>query len=329
MPLKPLKTRDWGSQFSGVVSHLADKAAATSAHNLALQNEISTHQGHAYGRHGYQTGWVAQLIRVVTQISPDQSFSPTGVEGVIREWNARWVGSDSGAFSKIVNTYDASGNSQKGVAAGSGFTPTGHGTQAGLESGGFISPEKQQMAIQRAMTVANPNIVYMKSEHPGIAHPWKDINRCMVVVDAGGSAGYGVGYRRTSSFVSRTRQEVLDLVEAMELGKTRGQLGLPDTGAPTTTSDGRKLRPESQRPAFNGVASLLDFLGVEAVWQKMALVILQRDGAAWKRVTMYPCNLVGQGWAPGIKVQGKPWSGRVKRADGSMATLPVPVWTPQ
>ena len=93
-----VKTRDWGLKYQQVSDHIGAKSAASIAHAQQLHDEITNHSGHAYGRHGYQAGWVEQVIRAVTQITPDQSFSPNGVEGVIREWNARWVGSPSGEF---------------------------------------------------------------------------------------------------------------------------------------------------------------------------------------------------------------------------------------
>lgn len=331
MPTFKVKTRDWGPAFQAVSDHIAAKSAATVNHSLQLQNEIATHQGHAYGRHGYQAGWVEQVIRGVTCITPDQTFSPTGVEAVIREWNIRWVGSDTGAFSQVVNTYNASGDPVHNVAKGSGFgggnAPAGHTTSVG-GSGGFLSPELQQRAWTKATVVAAPLINIAQAEYPGIAHPWKVVNRIMVVVEAAPSAGFGLGFKRTAAFTDRTRQQVLDLVEALETGKTRSQAGLPNTGAPTVGPHGVQLRAEGDRPAFTGVGDLLDYLGLEAFWQKTALVILEKDGATWKRVTMYPCELVGAGWAPANKIQGKPWSGRVKLTNNVIETKTVPAWRP-
>ena len=39
------------------------------------------------GRHGFQTGWEAQLIRAVTGITPDQPNDPRGLGAYIRQWN--------------------------------------------------------------------------------------------------------------------------------------------------------------------------------------------------------------------------------------------------
>jgi hypothetical protein len=250
-----------------------------------------------------------------------------GVEAVIREWNIRWVGSDTGAFSQIVSTYNDTGDPIHVVPKESGFSPTGHTTAVGA-SGGFLSPELQQRAWTKAMAVAAPLINIAQAEYPGIRSPWKDVARIMVVVDAWPSVGFGLGFRRTATFTDRTRQQVLDLVEALELGKTRSQAGLPNTGAPTVGPYGLQLRAEGDRPAFTGVGDLLDYLGLEAFWQKTALVILQKDSATWKRVTMYPCELVGAGWAPANKIQGKPWSGKVKLTNNAIETKPVPAWRP-
>lgn len=324
MPIK-VKTRDWGAKYQQVSNHIAAKSAASVNHSQQLQNEIANHAGHAYGRHGYQAGWVEQVIRAVTQITPDQPFSPTGVEAVIREWNARWVGSPSGQFTKIVNTYDPTGQTVVGDF-GKGSVPSGHATSAGVESGGFLSPELQERAMIKAMALANPRNNVKEAEYPGIKKAWKVVNRCMVVVDASPSLGYGVGYRRTTSFVARTRQEVLDLVEALQLGKTRAQAGLVSPNTIAVAPNGVAFK--SDGPAFQGVGDLLDYLGLEAFWQKNALVILEKNGSSWKRVTMYPCNLAGAGWAPGNKIPGHPWSGKVKLTNNTQQTLPVPTWSP-
>lgn len=175
MALK-VKTRGWGPDFAGLSQHIAAKSAATVNHSQELRNEIATDTGHAYGRHGYQADWITQVIRVVTGIAPDQTSSPTGVEAVIREWYERWIGSPSGEFSKIVHTYDASGNPVTGPS-GNGFVPAGHTTSAGLESGGFLSPELQQRAMAQAMTIAAPHINVAQAEYPGIHHPWKDVRQ--------------------------------------------------------------------------------------------------------------------------------------------------------
>jgi hypothetical protein len=325
-----VKTRDWGSKYAQLEAHIGAKAKAYAEHWKELQDEIKNHTGHAYSRHGYQAGWVEQLIRCVTGITPDQTFSPTGVEGVIREWNERWIGSPTGEFSKIVNTYDATGNVVMG-APSSGYVPldTDYKTSPGLEAGGFLNPEYQQRAMTKAMTIANLHLNVAQAEYPGISKPWKDVTRCMVVVDASPSAGFGVGFRRTGSFVTRTRKDVLELVEAMELHKTREEAGLTSSDVLVATPDGVIMQPEKDRVAFSSVSDLLDYLGVEAFWQKTALVVLQKDSGTWKRVTMYPCNLVGEGWAPATKVPGKQWSGNVKLSPSGTAHMTVPAWAPK
>lgn len=73
--------------------------------------------------------------------------------------------------------------------------------------------------LRQGIRPGRPHFGAKKAEYPGINSPWKVVERCMVVVNATPSAGYGVGYRRTAGFASRTPQEVLALVDALEKGK--------------------------------------------------------------------------------------------------------------
>jgi hypothetical protein len=93
------------------------------------------------------------------------------------------------------------------------------------------------------------------------------------------------------------------------------------------------VRAKRDQVAFPGVGPLLDYLEVEAFWQKSALVILKRDLIGWKRVTMYPCNLGDPGrWAPGTKVSGHMWNGKARRPAGGKTFIEqvfsVPGWSP-
>lgn len=334
-----VKTRDWGSQFNALSQHFADRSNALQAHNTELTNEISSHSGHAYSRHGYQAGWEQQLIRVVSQVTPDQVFDPTGVGAVTREWNPRWVGnSTDGSFEKFVTTYDSSGSKIMGKEGSSSSVTLNYATGAGEESGGFYSPEAQQTALTKATVVANQIAQYKKFNIPGISNDWKNLEKVLIVVDPSPRAGYGLGYRRTSTFTSRTRDEVLRLIDHFHRRSTWNTVD-PVT-YPSQVSNGiimlgdssnQDIINKSVKVAFPNLDDLLTYLGVEAFWQKNAVVIFKRANvnAAWQRVTMFPVNWSPASWAPATKVPGKPWNGKVKLANNTIQTLIAPSWTPQ
>jgi hypothetical protein len=332
-------TKDRGSKYSALSSLIAGQANALQAHNTELSNEISTHSGHAYSRHGYQAGWEQQLIRVVSEVTPDQTFDPTGVGAVTREWNPRWIGNAStGSFEKLVTTYDSSGNTVIGAAGSSSSVTLTYATASGVEAGGFYSPEAQQMALTRATAVANNIAQYEKFNIPGIAKDWKKLDKVLIVVDALPGAGYGIGYRRKSSFTSRTRDQVLELIEHFHRRSTWNTVD--PTTYPSPVSNGIILLGDSSNQdiihksvevAFPNLHNLLTYLHVEAFWQINAVVIFKRTdvNAVWQRVTMFPVDWSPASWAPATKVPGKPWSGMVKLASGAIQTLIAPPWTPQ
>lgn len=71
-------------------AHAGRKAKNLKTHELYLAKEISkgTKQTafHTISRHRCQTSWEAQLIRLMTEETPDQPFAQTGVRPEIQEW---------------------------------------------------------------------------------------------------------------------------------------------------------------------------------------------------------------------------------------------------
>lgn len=119
----------------GPVGHLmANRAREVKAHGRSLHDEHASHAGHAFSRHGHQSGWQAQVIRAATGLTPDQSFDPLGLVAETRVWNL------TGEIGDIFRVFPA----------GSGFyTPTWNAPQLtnGQDSGGFFTPELQQRAL--------------------------------------------------------------------------------------------------------------------------------------------------------------------------------------
>src|SRR5688572_16733071 len=132
-----VKTKNWGEQYRDVSRLVGLKAHATADNESSLKSEVATHSGHAYGRHGAQTGWEAQLIRAATLITPDQAFDPMGLNPSTRRWNGVMSMSDTDG----APVFDLFGND--------GNAPVHYATSAGNTSGGFLAPEAQFLAKQR------------------------------------------------------------------------------------------------------------------------------------------------------------------------------------
>jgi len=313
-----VKTKDWGDKFKAISDLMERKSTGLKMHEQHLKEEISTHKGHAFGRHGYQSGWEGQLIRVVSEVTPDQAFDPMGTNPSIRKWT-----SSAG----YIFTYDSSGQTVMN-ASGKGFTPasTDFQTASGEQSGGFMTPELQNHALIRAMTLAGPLKPYRFVHFPGIKKDWKPMQRIMVVVEPTPYKAFGIGYKRTSSYVKRTRPEVVKLIDHFYNRSSYQTVGIL---APPKVSASGTLPGDQDAAAFNDLGDLFQYLGVEPIWQKNALVILDWNQSKndWSLVTMFPDDKTPEGWAPALKIPGKPWDGKVKGAGGSpQKTFMVPAW---
>lgn len=131
------------SKYGAVSDLMKTRSAGLKSHEANLNAEIAANDGsHAYGRHGFQIGWQAQLVRCATQVAPDQEFDPSGTGGVIRRWNS---------LSYNDRMLDGSGAAIATDLIGP-FNPelTDYKTVAGIMSGGFLGPEHQEGAEGRA-----------------------------------------------------------------------------------------------------------------------------------------------------------------------------------
>lgn len=77
-------------QIELLEKHIGDKGKALKTHETYLAKEISKGSKqtafHTISRHGPQTGWVAQLVRLMTGETPDQPFALNGVRASILQW---------------------------------------------------------------------------------------------------------------------------------------------------------------------------------------------------------------------------------------------------
>ncbi|WP_418317176.1 hypothetical protein [Piscinibacter sakaiensis] len=287
-----------------VANLFAHKSAGLTHHEQKALAEVTAHDGsHGYGRHGYQTGWEAQLIRAVTGITPDQAFDPRGVNPTIRRWN-RVMTTDADGDLGLVDLFDESC-----------FVPEegDYGTGAGRIAGGFTTPEAQQTARRQGEAIANgmnTPVFYasqwqFRTTTTKILVPMTSI--VVVVPPLAAGAPYGIGFSRTSNkpHPHHTRELVVGVIDGFLRGRTWLET-LPD-----------QCRNNSAAlPGFHVLAlqknkkitmdSMCDFFGITPVWQKAAKLIFRRTHlsashthSAWKLVTMYPDDS-DPGWAPSL-----------------------------
>jgi hypothetical protein len=128
-----------------IAPRLQALAEAQNAHIRAAQVEASKSKNiHALTRHGFQTGWAGQLLRVCTKLTPDQEYDPLGVLPLEQKLAEHTTG-------KVV------------YADGK---PTGervqvkmkHRTGGGVAAGMFYNPEIQDELMKRSLALARTEV---------------------------------------------------------------------------------------------------------------------------------------------------------------------------
>lgn len=290
------------SKYTELSNLMGSRSAGLAAHAASLKAEMAEHNGsHAYGRHGFQISWQAQLVRCTTQVSPDQVFDPSGAGAVIRRWNA---------LSYKDRMLDASGAAIATDLIGP-FNPelTDYKTVAGIMSGGFLGPEQQEDVRAAAMALAGsmtgPNFA-------GVEYKFMQgapvLLRVPFTAFCYGVHGrfFGMGYKRKPGFVAVTHDFVLKCIAAFE---DRTTLMTFQPSIPASVARlGYMTGPNRDKSlAFPQIGDLLDFLQVETFEQKAVRVVMRRpyDSATrtfglWRVITMFPDNsIISTGFHPG------------------------------
>lgn len=290
------------SKYGAVSELMKTRSAGLKAHEANLLAEITAHDGsHAYGRHGFQIGWQAQLVRCATQVAPDQTFDPSGTGGVIRRWNE---------LNYKDRMLDGSGAAIATDLIGP-FNPelTDYKTVAGIMSGGFLGPEHQEYVRAAALAFAGgmsgPNFAgveyrFMSGAPVTMSLPFTSF--CY------GNHGrfFGMGYRRKSGFVPVTHEFVLGCIAAFEnrIGFTAFEPLIPGSVVKLAYMTGTN---RGQSLAFPQISDLFEFLKVETFEQKAVRVVMRRPYdpttklfGPWRVITMFPDDSISStGFHPG------------------------------
>ena len=290
------------SKYGAVSDLMKIRSAGMQAHETNLNAEVAAHDGsHAYGRHGFQIGWQAQLVRCITQIAPDQEFDPTGTGGVIRRWNA---------LSFKDRMLDANGAAVATDLIGP-FNPelTDYKTVAGIMSGGFLGPEHQEDVRSAALAFAGgmsgPNfagVEYKFASGPVVKLTLPFTAFCHGIH----GRFFGMGYRRKLGFVPLTHEFVLQCIGAFEerVPLTAFEPFIPSSVVKLPYMVGPK---KAVSLAFPQISDLFDFVRVETFEQKSVRVVMRRpytiatkNFGSWRVVTMFPDDsITSTGFHPG------------------------------
>jgi hypothetical protein len=299
--MRPVATKNWGAQYKDLSNLIGLKGVATRQNEERLKAEVAAHDGsHGYGRHGAQTGWESQLIRAVTQITPDQPSDPMGLNPTIRRWNGNVM-----AYS------DHDGSATFDIFENHGNTPGNYGTAAGTTAGGFLTPEAQFLARARGEIVIAG---LTGPEHYAATYLFKTgpktmrapINSVHVVVGPPQpGAPYGLGFSRKDpkNYPRHTREFVVKCIDGFYERKTGDQL-FPGVTAATHKFNMIALR--RKKPLFETIEDLCAFFDLDLLWQGSCSLIYRRTHdvaththGGWRLITMFPDDLE-PGWAPSL-----------------------------
>lgn len=293
------------SKFGAVERLMKDRSAALMEHEKNLQHEVHAHDGsHAYGRHGFQTGWEQQFIRCVTGVRPDQKFDPMGIAPSIHVWNA------GGIWTQRVR--DENGMTTVSYNILGPYVPavSQYERAPGKVAGGFLSPEMQHyvrmqgLAEVTKMTGDN----YFGAEYSFRRNPTLKVKMPFSAFSYGVYGRlFGMGYRRT---VDNPPQVTLDFVQACIDGfyyrrSWKEICPNPAGGNPHFAL----ITHNPDFVPFKQIGDLFRFFCVETFPQKGARIVFRRPYSfstksftgPWRIVTMFPDDKITQnGWTPGV-----------------------------
>lgn len=341
-----IKTKNWGPQYQGVSNLMGLKSVALKDVNNKLDQEVAIpggKGGHAYGRHGAQTGWEAQFIRAATKVTPDQPHDRRGLAPTIRNWNGLMAYSDTDGSS----TFD--------LFQDHGNDPTVFNTSVGNVAGGFTTPEAQYLARARGekiiQTLSGP--AYYAAQYLFKGGPRKiraPLNAVHVVVGAqqlGSVYGLGFSRRDPKTYPNHSRAFVVRCIQAYRNQETWGSI---EPNISTATFKFNVLALKKKSVAFKQVDDLFEFFDLDVLWQSSCSLIYRRTHlpltnthGGWRLITMYPDDLA-PGWRPSLwlsdpakallksrdmsrEVRDYHWTGAVGSKDNTVTQkFSVPAW---
>jgi hypothetical protein len=264
---------------------------------------------HGATRHGHQTGWEAQLVRIVTGRTPDQPDDPEGSRDAVEKYQEK----------------EALPKNKRGKIR-----------YAKTDSvGAFLCPEVQSWALSMAETKAKPLMAYSWAEtKTKTATTWVEYDYVEVCFE-GNLKLTGVSFVRDKHKAKPPEAQAIQAIDDFIKQKRVSKSGQPRTweqeknilgimenvgvAAPYTRLGAREEYPLR----FPSMKDLLEYLGVEAHWMKSVLVVFRKVSSGWTVHTMYAVNCtqfpVPPKCTPAVKT-GK-WTGNLRKEEGGAITF--------
>jgi len=291
------------------------KARALPHHDKQVQAEQGN-PTHTFTRHGYQTGWESQLVRLVTGRTPDQPDDPEGSRDAVDKYREK----ESLPKNKRGEISFASADSV----------------------GAFLSPEVEAFVINLARAKAQPLMHFRFAETragKSGASQWVPYDYIDMVV-RGPHALTGVSFHRGKRLKKLVEKDAIEAIEDFIHQKRVGpsdstktwadkreildMMENSDLAAPFTRTAYRadyKLR-------FASMSDLLAHLEVDALWMRNANVCLRRFGNDWRIHTAYcvDCDGFPSPTRGGPSVKTGKWTGNLRVTENGPTTHMTPEW---
>ena len=268
---------------------------------------------HSITRHGYQTGWESQLVRLVTGRTPDQPDDEEGSRDAVDKYNAK---------NALPKKEQGKINYAKADSVGA-----------------FLSPEVEAAAINRARSKAAPLLGHHFAETDAKGKKsWVEYDYIDMVVQ-GPHRLTGVSFNRPKNAPKLVEADAIQAIHDFIHQKRVGPPGSKETwddkkrildimdsvdvAAPYTRSGYRadyKLR-------FPSMEDLLKYLNVGALWMKHVNVVLRRFGANdWRIHTAYcvHCTEFPSPLRGGPSVKTGKWTGNLRTTETGAITYVDP-----
>ncbi len=189
---------DLAKARAAIKPRLDAMALAVNAHMQAAEDEsVKSKAIHALTRHGFQTGWMGQLFRICTKLTPDQEYDPLGVNPIAEKLVDQY---EFRAIHLPMKKY----KNRKG---------------GGVAAGMFYNPEIQRELIERSIQIAVTEAqAYPECEVVNSAgmKAWFTYNFIHVYTIKQGGAG--VAFAKDSGWVKLNENVVSDAIDKFMRG---------------------------------------------------------------------------------------------------------------
>jgi len=282
------------------------------------QRQVVAERGnptHTLTRHGYQTGWESQLMRLMTGRTPDQPEDEDGVRDAVQKYRAK----------------EALPRRSQGKI-----------NYANADSvGAFLSPEVEAFAINRARGKARPLMAHSWAQTTSRAGTvWTPYDYIDMVV-CGPHALSGVSFSRLRNAPALTQAEsvqaIEDFINQKRLSRSDDPQSWDDKRIILNAMENADVSGQYSRSAyrkdyalrFPNMSDLLAFLGVRALWMRNVNVAFRRFGPNdWRVHTAYcvDCTEVPSPTRGGPSVKTGRWTGRLRSVKDGPETMLPPEW---